>query len=340
MKREGKSRSSIITIFLVIFMFIILAFLTIKLVEFYNNIPKDTNEQLYYSHLDEEDMMRNEYKNINEELNGIYAFGIYDSSIVAVKENQDFIKIIDIDTSKQYDYLYNNAKMYLLEKDSGVISIIPLNSEYSVENQINLNCKVDSFEIYNGDIYYISNGKLYRYSNENIEEFASNITSKNFIIKNEEIYLSKGDILTKIDMQKNETPIQEHVKEVYYYNYYERNKLIYDVRIDDINTFKGVYNFYTGEIINSIKNDTYFIPYNSSNYIYLTNEKDKIMMINKSGSSNILYSSDSRIDNISFLKDGYLLINESDKVSMFNIENKSVEYSNDIKKIENIKYIK
>ncbi len=340
MKQEVKNRSSIITIILVVLMFIILAFLTVKIVEFYNNMPNDTDKQLYYSHLDEEDMMINEYENINEELNGIYAFGIYNSSIVAIKGNQDFIKIIDIDPSKQYDYLYNNTKMYLLEKDSGSIFIVPLNSEYSVESQINLNCKVDSFEVYNGDIYYISNERLYKYSNGNVEELVSDITSKNFIIKNEMIYISKDDVLTKIDMQRNETMIQEYVKELYYYNYYERNKLVYDVQIDNVNTFRGVYNFYTNEIINSIKNDTYFIPYASSNYIYLNNEKDKVMMINKSGSSSILYSSNSRIDNISFLKDGYLLIEENGKPIILNIENELVEDNGDIKKIENIKYIK
>lgn len=340
MKQEVKNRSSIITIILVIFIFIILAFLTIKFIELYNSIPKNTKEQLYFSNLDEEEMMKYEYKNINEELNGIYAFGVCDSSIVAIKGNQDFIKIVDIDSSKQYDYLYYNTKMYLLEKDSGIISIIPLNSEYNVENQIRLNCKVDCFEVYNEDIYYISNDKLFRYNNGNVKEFIDNITSKNFIIKNDIIYLSKGNVLTQIDMQKNETAIQEHVKEIYYYNYYERNKLIYDVQIDDINNFKGVYNFYTKEITNSIRNNTYFIPYNSSNYIYLTNEKDKVMMINRSGSSSILYSFTSKIDNINFLKDGYLLFSEGDSISILNIEDKSIENSQDLKKIDNIKYIK
>lgn len=340
MEQIVKGRKSIITIILVIFVFIILAFLTIKILNFYRNTKQESNEKLYYSHLDEEDKMKEEYKYLNTELNGVYAFGICNSNVVAIKGIYEYINITNIDESKEYDYLYYNRKLYLLEKDTGTISIIPLDREYNIESKINLNCAVDSFEVYDEDVYYISNSILFKYTDNNIEEICNNVTSKKFIIKNDMIYLSKNNTLVQIDMQKKETSIQNNVKEIYYYNYYERNKLVYDVQIDDENNFKGVYNFYTKEITNSVKNDVYFIPYNSSNYIYLTNEKDKLMLINKAGSGNILYNSESYIDNISFLKDKYLQINEEDSLKIINIESKKIESSNDFKMIKNIRYIK
>ena len=340
MEQRVKERKSIITIILVIFVFIILAFLTIKILNFYRNTKQESNEKLYYSHLDEEDKMKEEYKYLNTELNGVYAFGICNSNVVAIKGIYEYINITNIDESKEYDYLYYNRKLYLLEKDTGTISVIPLDREYNIESQIKLACIVDSFEVYNEDVYYISNGILFKYTDNNIEEICNNVTSKKFIIKNDMIYLSKNNTLVQIDMQKNETNIQDNVKEIYYYDYYERNKLVYDVQIDDENNFKGVYNFYTKEITNSIKNDVYFIPYNSSNYIYLTNEKDKVMLINKAGSSNILYSSESYIDNISFLKDKYLQINEEDSLKIINIENKEIRSSDNPEMIKNIRYIK
>lgn len=340
MEQNLKGRSSIITIILVIFAFIVLAFLTVKILNFYSNTPKESDEKLYYSHLDEEDKMKEEYGYLNDELNGFYAFGICNSNVVAIKGTDEYINIISIDESKEYDYLYYNRKLYLLEKDTGTISVIPLDKEYEIESQINLNCTVDSFEVYDEDVYYIGGGILFKYTNNQVEEICNNVTSKKFIIKNDIIYLSKNDTLVQIDMQKNETSIQKNVKEIYYYDYYERNKLVYDVQIDNENNFKGVYNFYTKEITNSIKNDVYFIPYNSSNYIYLTNEKDKVMLINKAGSSNILYSSNSYIDNISFLKDKYLQIKEKEEVKLIDIESKEFLNSDNTKVIKNIRYIK
>ena len=340
MEQRVKERKSIITIILVIFVFIILAFLTVKILNFYRSTKQESNEKLYYSHLDEEDKMKEEYKYLNTELNGVYAFGICNSNVVAIKGIDEYINIVSIDESKEYDYSYYNRKLYLLEKDTGIISIIPLDKEYEIESQVNLNCVVDSFEVYNEDVYYISNGILFKYTNNQIEEICNNVVSENFIIKNDLIYLSKNDTLVQIDMHKNETIVQDNVKEIYYYDYYERNKLVYDVQIDEENNFKGVYNFYTKEITNSIKNDVYFIPHNSSNYIYLTNEKDKVMLINKAGSSNILYSSNSYRDNINFLKDKYLQINEEERTKIINIESKEIQNSDNTNTIKNIRYIK
>ena len=173
MEQRVKERKSIITIILVIFVFIVLAFLTVKILNFYSNTPKESDEKLYYSHLDEEDKMKEEYGYLNDELNGFYAFGICNSNVVAIKGTDEYINITSIDESKEYDYLYYNRKLYLLEKDTGTISVIPLDKEYEIESQINLNCTVDSFEVYDEDVYYISGGILFKYINNQVEEICN-----------------------------------------------------------------------------------------------------------------------------------------------------------------------
>lgn len=340
---EKKQRKSIITILIVVLLITILAIITVNLVKDKKEKPEEIEDKTYYTHLDEEDMMQYEYKKINQELEGIFAFAIVQDSLVAIKGKDEIVNIIPIDSQKQYDYLYYKTKLYLLDKTTGNISIIALKTDgnsYSVESTINLNTNVESFEVYNSDIFYISNNKLFKYSNGNIEEWKSNITSKNLVVKLDNIYVSKDNNLVRIDMEKNENIISEHVNEIYYYNYYERNKLVYDNKIDEQNNFKNIYNFYSGEITNSIKNNTYFIPYKSSNYIYVTNNQKQVMMINKSGSSEYIFKSDDVIENINFLKEGFLSVQTDSKNILLDvdIENEQlIEISN---KITNIRYLK
>lgn len=342
-KNQKRERKSIITILIVIILIIILAAITNGIVKNNSEKTEDIENKTYYTHLDEEDMMQYEYKKINAELNGIFAFAISENNLVAVKGKDEIINIMQIDAQKEYDYLYYKTKLYLLDKATGSISIIPLNingNAYNVESTINLNTNVQSFEIYNGDIFYISNNKLLKYSNGNVEEWGENITSNNLVVKLDNIYVSKNNNLVKIDMEKNETTIAEYVNDIYYYNYYERNKLIYDTRIDGENNFKNVYNFYSGEITNSIKNNTYFIPYKSSNYIYLTNNKKQVMMINKSGSGEYIFKSNEAIENISFLKEGYLLVQTGSKNILLDVDIENEELIEIENKITNIKYLK
>lgn len=339
-KGKEKRRKSIITIILVVLIIGVAAVFTINYME-NRDIDEDENKP-YITHLDEEDMMVNEYSKINSELNGINSFAISENRLVAVKNRTTYVDIIEIDPEKEYDYLYNDTKLYLLEKGTGTISIIPLKNdgEYKVESNINLECRVESFEVYESEIFYISEGKLYKYNGENSEEWAGDITSLNFIIKKDEIYFVKQGNLVKQDMQKNETEIAKDVNEIYYYNYYERNKLIYDVQYDDENVFKNVYNFYTSEIYNSVKNNQYFVPYNSSEYIYLTNDRKNIMKITKSGSSKYLFNSEIEINEITFLKDGYLLVDIGDKDTVININTEKEDSTDNINDFHNIKYLK
>ena len=85
--------------------------LTVKILNFYRSTKQESNEKLYYSHLDEEDKMKEEYKYLNTELNGVYAFGICNSNVVAIKGIDEYINIVSIDESKEYDYLYYNRKL-------------------------------------------------------------------------------------------------------------------------------------------------------------------------------------------------------------------------------------
>ncbi|MBO5476879.1 MAG: hypothetical protein J6A15_03910 [Clostridia bacterium] len=338
-KGKVKRRKSIITIIIVVLIIAVAAIFTINYME-NRKVEEDEGKQ-YITHLDEEDMMISEYDKINSELNGIYAFAIVEDKLVAIKNRNNVINIIQIDPQKEYDYLYNDAKLYLLEKESGVVSVIPLNAgEYTIENSINLNCKVDSFEVYEGEMFFISDAKLLKYSNGDVEELENDITAKNFVIKNDEIYFVKQGNLLKEDMQNTETQIAQNVNEIYYYSYYERNRLIYDVQYDDENIFKNVYNFYTGEIYNSVKNNTYFIPYNSSEYIYLTNDRKSIMQIIKSGSSKYIFNSETEIDDIVFLKEGYLSVDSGEDTTSIKISTKKEELADNIIDFHNIKYLK
>lgn len=339
-KKDVKRRKSIFSIIIVVLFICLGAFLTLHYIK--NRDAGDEEQPPRITHRDEEDKMLAEYSKINSELNGMYAFAIVDNHLVAVTKKTGCVNIVPIDPNKEYDYTYYDTKLYLLEKATGLISVVPLKTEneYKVESTINLESNIDSFEVYNNDIFYISQGKLYKYSNGQKEEWASSVKSKNVVIKKEELYFVKDNNLVKLDMQKQESTIAQDVKEIYYYNYYERNKIIYDLQYDDENVFKSVFNFYTSEITNSVKNNSYFIPFNSSEYIYLTNDRKNIMKIMESGSSKYLYSSEVEIEDIVFLKEGSLLVKTKDKNIIVKISTGTEEKVDNIIDFHNIKYLK
>lgn len=338
--KKVKRRKSIITIIITILLVAIIAFATDYYIKHKDDGKEEPKE--YITHVDEEDMMIDEYSKINSELNGINALAISGNNLVAIKNRTNAINIIEIDPQEEYDYLYNSTNIYLLEKETGVISIIPLKTKggYEIKTTINLNCRVDSFEVYKEDIFYISDSKLYKYNNGNPEEWNSEVTGKNLVIKKDEIYLIKQNNLIKQDMNKIETQLAQSVNEISYYNYYERNRMIFDVQYDSENIFKNIFDFYTGEISNSVKNNTYFIPYGASEYIYLTNDRKSIMKINKSGSSKYVFNCENEINDIMFLKEGYLLIKTQDKNSLVKIQTGKEDITDNIIDFHNIRYLK
>lgn len=337
--RKGiKRRSSIITISIVIILICFLAVFTIKLS---NNIEnrKENEDKLYISNLDEEDMMQYEYSKIDKSLNGMYAIGIVDDYIVGVKNSNDYINIIQIDSAKEYDYNYFNTKLYVLEKESGKIQVVDLKSLRKLED-IELNAKIDSFSVCDNCIYYVSENKFFKYENNNIQEILSNITSRKFVIKNDYIYIVRNNDLIKVSVLDNsEEIIDSNVSEIYYYNYYERDRLVYDTTFDGVSTFKNIYNYYTGEITNSIKNDTYFVLYGSSRYIYVTSDKKNVILVEKSGENKYLYKSEYEIKNINLFKEGYITIEDTQKSIIINLDT-CKEESGNINNLYNIKYIK
>lgn len=347
MSRKGHSfisrRKSIFSIVILLLLIAILAAFTIKLTE---KINKDKNknddeDKKYYSNVDEEDFMQYEYKKINDELNGIYAFGQKDGYVVAVKNKDEAVKIMPTEIDNEYDYIYYLTKLYILNKNNGQISVIPLKNEgqYNVEEIIELNNKVESFEIYEDKIYYISQGKLYLYDNNESKVLYDNITSNSFVIKNGSAYIVKDKELIRVDISSsNEEKIDSNVNEIYYYNYYERNKLVYDYSTDELNTFKKIYNFYNKEILNSIRNNTTFIPYKASNYVYLTEDKLNLYMIDRNSNSNRIFGNNKEILSITFLKERYIQIVQDDAVFLVDLEDNNYTQNNSY--IENIRYIK
>ena len=261
--------------------------------------------------------------------------------MLGVQGKDKYVNIIQIDENKDYDYLYFKSSLYLLEKEIGIITVVDLNNIGEIKETINIEDNVKSFEIYNNSIYYISNdNKLIKFENDEKKEILSNITANNFVIKKDYIYIVKDKKLIKLDMNNNETLISENVEELYYYNYYERDRLIYDTTSDSENIFKNIYNYYTGDVINSIRNNTYFLPYDAAEYIYTTTDNKNIVLIKRNGVNEYIYKSDSIIENVNLFKEGYIIAKENDKNIVIDLDtNKEVENDNIIN-LYNIKYLK
>lgn len=339
---KEKRRKSYITIIIVILIIVIMALVCIKIYNVKKKSPEKVNPSKFYSNLLEEDFMRSEYSKINKELNGLCAFAINGNNVVGVNEEGETINICTINPESTYDYVYNAQKLYLLEKQTGIISVIPLNNEenYEIKSTIELQKTVDMIQIYNNDIYYLSDNVLYKYNEYESEIVVENIENNYFVIKQDYLYVISGSNLLKISMNTKESEIvASKVTDMTYYNYYERNKLIFETSEDEENSFKKIYNYYNGEINNSIKNNGYFIPYNSNEYVYINNDKNKVFLIDNNGSSKVLYSSDKEITNAIFIKKGFVLVTNEEEEVLININSRKVE-ENNTEKIDNIKYIK
>ena len=338
-KENTRKRSSIITIFLVV---ALLFAVTVFLICILNNIKNDEkkDKEQYISNLYEEDLMQYEYEKIDNKLKGMYAFGIYDNYLVGVISKDNFVNIVEIDSNKQYDYKYKDTNLYLLDKETGNISVIDLKNLGNVINTIELSDTVKSFSLYNDSIYYISNNKLIKFENMEKSEILTDVTSDDFVIKNDNIYIVRSNQLLKLDMQGNETVIDDNVLSINYYDYYEKDKLVYTTSSDSENFFKKIYNFYTGEITNSIKNNTYFVPYGANQYIYTNSDNSSILLIKNSDINKYLYKFDEEINNINLFKEGYLVVSTKNKNILIDIDTEKEINTDNIINLYNIKYIK
>ena len=339
MSKSTKKRSSIITIIIVI---LLLGIIAISVISLLNHISKNNEieEEQYISNLYEEDLMQYEYDKIDDSLDGMYSFAISNNYLVGVISKEKIVNIVPIDPQKQYDYVYNDAKVYLLEKESGIINIIDLKEIGKIINTVELNDSIESFNIYDNTIYYIANNKLIKYDNATKEEILDNITSKNFVIKNDNIFIVKNNNLIKLDKELNETVIAENVLEIDYYNYYERDRLVFTTSIDNENIFKNVYNFYTENITQFVKNNTFFVPYSSDKYIYTNFDNTSVILIKNADINKYLSSFDKKIEKINLFKEGYLVIVTEDKITTFDLETEKEVQNDNIISLDNIKYIK
>lgn len=338
-KENTRKRSSIITIFLVVALLFAVAVFLICILNNIKNDEKKDKEQ-YISNLYEEDLMQYEYEKIDNKLKGMYAFGIYDNYLVGVISKDNFVNIVEIDSNKQYDYKYKDTNLYLLDKETGNISVIDLKNLGNVINTIELSDTVKSFSLYNDSIYYISNNKLIKFENMEKSEILTDVTSDDFVIKNDNIYIVRSNQLLKLDMQGNETVIDDNVLSINYYDYYEKDKLVYTTSSDSENFFKKIYNFYTGEITNSIKNNTYFVPYGANQYIYTNSDNSSILLIKNSDINKYLYKFDEEINNINLFKEGYLVVNTENKNILIDIDTEKEINTDNIINLYDIKYIK
>lgn len=339
MSKSTKKRSSIITIIIVI---LLLGIIAISVISLLNHISENNEieEEQYISNLYEEDLMQYEYDKIDDSLDGMYSFAISNNYLVGVISKEKIVNIVPIDPQKQYDYVYNDAKVYLLEKESGSINIIDLKEIGKIINTVELNDSIESFNIYDNTIYYIANNKLIKYDNATKEEILDNITSKNFVIKNDNIFIVKNNNLIKLDKELNETVIAENVLEIDYYNYYERDRLVFTTSIDNENIFKNVYNFYTENITQFVKNNTFFVPYSSDKYIYTNSDNTSVILIKNADINKYLSSFDKKIEKINLFKEGYLVIVTGDKITTFDLETEKEVQNDNIISLDNIKYIK
>lgn len=339
MSKSTKKRSSIITIIIVI---LLLGIIAISVISLLNHISENNEieEEQYISNLYEEDLMQYEYDKIDDSLDGMYSFAISNNYLVGVISKEKIVNIVPIDPQKQYDYVYNDAKVYLLEKESGIINIIDLKEIGKIINTVELNDSIESFNIYDNTIYYIANNKLIKYDNATKEEILDNITSKNFVIKNDNIFIVKNNNLIKLDKELNETVIAENVLEIDYYNYYERDRLVFTTSIDNENIFKNVYNFYTENITQFVKNNTFFVPYSSDKYIYTNFDNTSVILIKNADINKYLSSFDKKIEKINLFKEGYLVIVTEDKITTFDLETEKEVQNDNIISLDNIKYIK
>lgn len=339
-RKNKKGRSSIITIFLVIIVIALAALVTIKFLN--SQQEKENNDQEYFSHLDEEDFMIYEYDKIDSSLNGLYAFAIRNDYVVGVCSNNNFVNIYNIDSQKEYDYSYLNGKLYLLDKESGEISVISLKDLGKIIDIIDLNEYVESFQVVdNNTIYYIANNMLKEIENSNITELYDNITCDKFVVKNSEVFIVKDKKLLRIK-DKEEVVIANDVENIEYFKYYERDRLLYDTSADGLNVFKNIYNYYNGQSTSSIKNNTYFIPYDEFKYIYITNDRKNIVRINDSGSNEYIYKveDDNLIEDITFYKEGYIEFRVGDEILNLELDTKTISVSDNITCLNNIKFIK
>ena len=334
-----KGRSSIITIIIVLAIIALMAYGVIRYIE--KHKKEEVEGPAYeYTNFQEEDFMQYEYEKIDSSLSGIYALAIENDYIVGVKAYNKTVNIYQINPELNYDYAYSNGLLYIVQIDTGVMTIFNLKTLSVEQDEIALKPNIEEIEVENNEVFFISQNEYYKYDGKDVELIYDNVSSSNFVIKADNTYICLDKVFYKIDKDGNMNKIDENVENIYYYDYYERDKIVYDKLIDEQATSKNIYNIYNENISNSIRNNTYFVVYGANEYIYTTQDDD-VVLIKENGTNKYLYKSkEENINNISLFKDGYIIISTTKGETIIDLSSMNKLISDNIINLQKIKYLK
>lgn len=335
-----KGRSSIITIIIVLAIIALMAYGVIRYIEKHKKEESEEGPAYEYTNFQEEDFMQYEYEKIDSSLSGIYALAIENDYIVGVKAYNKTVNIYQINPELNYDYAYSNGLLYIVQIDTGVMTIFNLKTLSVEQDEIALKPNIEEIEAENNEVFFISQNEYYKYDGKDIELIYDNVSSSNFVIKADNTYICLDKVFYKIDKDGNMNKIDENVENIYYYDYYERDKIVYDKLIDEQATSKNIYNIYNENISNSIRNNTYFVVYGANEYIYTTQDDD-VVLIKENGTNKYLYKSkEENINNISLFKDGYIIISTTKGETIIDLSSMNKLISDNIINLQKIKYLK
>ncbi len=335
-----KGRSSIITIIIVLAIIALMAYGVIRYIEKHKKEEEIEGPAYEYTNFQEEDFMQYEYEKIDSSLSGIYALAIENDYIVGVKAYNKTVNIYQINPELNYDYAYSNGLLYIVQIDTGAMTIFNLKTLSAEQDEIALKPNIEEIEVENNEVFFISQNEYYKYDGKNVELIYDNVSSSNFVIKADNTYICLDKVFYKIDKDGNMNKIDENVENIYYYDYYERDKIVYDKLIDEQATSKNIYNIYNENISNSIRNNTYFVVYGANEYIYTTQDDD-VVLIKENGTNKYLYKSkEENINNISLFKDGYIIISTTKGETIIDLSSMNKLISDNIINLQKIKYLK
>ena len=335
-----KGRSSIITIIIVLAIIALMAYGVIRYIEKHKKEESEEGPAYEYTNFQEEDFMQYEYEKIDSSLSGIYALAIENDYIVGVKAYNKTVNIYQINPELNYDYAYSNGLLYIVQIDTGAMTIFNLKTLSVEQDEIALKPNIEEIEVENNEVFFISQNEYYKYDGKDIELIYDNVSSSNFVIKADNTYICLDKVFYKIDKDGNMNKIDENVENIYYYDYYERDKIVYDKLIDEQATSKNIYNIYNENISNSIRNNTYFVVYGANEYIYTTQDDD-VVLIKENGTNKYLYKSkEENINNISLFKDGYIIISTTKGETIIDLSSMNKLISDNIINLQKIKYLK
>lgn len=377
MGRKGtKRRNSFITIAIVLLIIAGITAIAIKISgKTVQEAITDTIGSIYISEYTKEYKMFKDSSKINPELNGIVAFGRKDNRVVGIKTKDIIVDIIEVDPNASYTFAYADYTLYVTQKETGNVKIVPLNKgKYDEVKEFNLNREVKALKVLKNNVYFISDNTLYSvdltkvnfeakveeepeeeydeyyYDEEEVEtetqveeSIETNIVagelSYDFLaIEDDVIYFVQNQKLTSQEKEEIKV-LAENVVDARYYDYQDNANIIFTTIADGQNAFKNRFNLNTKNVSQMIKNDTYLAPYKDGKSIYLSNDKSLISVIKSNGAGNILYSSKKGIENMTYYPNGYILFEEDGKVVMLNIETKDVE-TNYIEGLKDLEYLK